>query len=434
MLALLASLAVAAPAGPPDAFPAADPVFGPFLEQGMAHRTTPLVFAGGGARFLDVYRSGELAIVHDADGQWFAEALQQGGNINWILGSIREAFYKEFGDDYQYLNVMLVRDLGFFVAFYSPIANDVYGIGYDEMVPSEVFDTTETQLDGFIFMNYYGLWYDDPAVGRYVFGQEFGHRWGAFVNIAKEGLDENALLGRDDAHWSYFLHSPNSPMEGNAWTDNGDGTWTTAGTSTSTYSDLDLYLMGFIGPEEVGEQTLLIVDPAEADAAGVDAGTTPVYLGGGGDVTLPATPVTFTVDDIIAAEGERVPSAAESPRSFRMATIVLVLSEDTFDEGVIAEIDEVRQRFEADWEEDVGYRADLDTTLGENTAPVWGEPIADEDTGGADTGATVDDEADPPAAEEPGGCGCDTTAPGGVALAGVALAAALASRRRAVRA
>lgn len=435
MLSLLLSTALAAPPAGLTDFVAKDQVFGPFAAQGLAGRRTPPALAGSGARFLDVYRSGELAILHDADGQWFAEAIAQGGDLNWILGSVSEAFYKKFGDDYQYLNVMLVRDLGFFFAFYSPLANDVYGIGYDDMVRAEVFDTTSNQLEGFIFMNYYGLWYQSPEVGRYVFGQEFMHRWGSFVNIEKEGLDADALLGRDVAHWSYFLHTPNSPMEGNTWVDNGDGTWRTDNVATSTYSDLDLYLMGFVGPDEVGEQTLLLVDEAEAAAAGIDAASTPEYLArysGGSNVTFAATPVTFTVDDIVAAEGERIPSADESPRSFRMATLVLVLSEDRFDGEVIAELDEVRQRFEADWEEDVGYRADLDTTLGENSAPVWGEEPGGDDTGGDtdDTGTTITDGDPPdPSGDEPGGCGCHTAGPGS-ALAGVALAAALAARRR----
>lgn len=437
MLALLLSSALAASGERPAPGPV-DPVFGPFVEQGLAHRKTPVSLAGSGAKYLDVYRHGDLAILHDADGEWFSEALAQGGNINWILGSIETAFYKKFEDDYEYLTVLLVRDLGFFAAFYSPMANDVYGIGYDDVVAAEVFDTSTNQLDGFIFMNYYGLWAASPEVGRYVFGQEFMHRWGSFVNIDKEGLDENALLGRDTAHWSYFLQTPNSPMEGNVWTDNGDGTWTTDNAGASTYSDLDLYLMGFVGPEDVGEQTLLAVDPAVASAAGIEAGSTPEYLdrytGGGANVTLAGTPVTFTVDDIIAAEGERVPSVADSPKSFRMAFLVLVLSEDRFDDDVIAEIDGIRQKWEADWEEDVLHLADLDTTLGESTAPTWGEPVVDEDSGVAeDTAPEVDcckEEVD----EDPAGCGCDTTHPANLAAGALALAALVGARRSGRRA
>ncbi len=430
LIALLLPAALAAPASYAPIDAAA--VFGP-LAHG-AHGREPVALAGSGARYLDVYKSGDLAILHDADGEWLAEALAQGGDpMPWILGSLETAFYKKFEDDYQYLTVLMVMDLGFFFAFYSPMANDVRGIGYDSMFANEVFDTSGNQLDGFIFMNYYGLWAENPAVGRYVFGQEFMHRWGSFTNIDKEGLATDALLGRDTAHWSYYLHTPNSPMEGNTWLDNADGTWTTENEGVSTYSDLDLYLMGLVGPEEVGEQTLLLVDEADAAAAVVEPASTPEFLdrySGGTNVTLPATPITFTVDDIIAAEGERVPSAADSPKDFRMAFLVLVLSEDTFGDAEITAIDGVRRTFEADWEEDVGYRADLDTTLGNSTAPTWGEPL---DTGEAEDTDTVDCCKDDGEGEAAAACGCASSPrPDGFALAALALVG-LAGARREVR-
>lgn len=416
-------LATAALAGPPG-LTRVD--FGPF--HGTVDPNAPRVAtAGSGANKLDVYRSGDLAVLYDTDGEWFAELLEQGGDINWAIGSAQKAFYQDFGDDYQYLTLLITRDFGFFAAFYSPLANDVRGIGYDAIVRDEVFDqSAETQLDGFIFMNYYGMWTEDPAVGRYVFGQEFMHRWGSFVNIEKDGLEADALLGRDTAHWSYYLHTPNSPMEGNAWVDNGDGTWTTSKSAASTYSDLDLYLMGLVGPDEVGPQTFLQVDEEAAVLAGVNPATTPVYLGGGADVTLPATPITFTLDDIIAAEGPREPSVEDSPKEFRMAFLVLVLQDDPFDDAVIAEIEGLRQTFEADWEEDVGHRADLITTLGKGTAPVWGA-TPDVDTGDTDA-AEVD--CCKEEAETPSACGCDTGS-SGLSLLGLS---ALALLRRSPRA
>ncbi|MDP2314751.1 MAG: hypothetical protein Q8P41_17740 [Pseudomonadota bacterium] len=445
MIALLLSSALAAPHAAPAAtaldstvalpVPRMDvsTAFRTFAEDAASHRE-PVALAGTGARFLDVYRAGDLAILHDADGEWFAEVIAQGLNTGWILGSLEGAFYKKFEDDYQYLTVLMVGDLGFFVAFYAPMANDVTGIGYDSIYPGQVFDTSTTQLDGFIFMNYYGLWTESPEVGRYVFGQEFMHRWGSFVNIERDGLEPDALLGRDTAHWSYYLSTPNSPMEGNTWLDNGDGTWTTQNDGASTYSDLDLYLMGFVGPEEVGPQTLLLVDEADAVAAGVESGSssTPSYLArysGGSNITLPATPLPFTLDDVIAAEGERVPSVEDSPKEFRMAFLVLVLSEDTLGDTELAAIDEVRRTFEADWEEDVGFRADLDTTLGSSTAPTWGEPPDPVDTGGVDT--SIDCCKDDGASEPPGACGCASggSPAGGLVLAAMALVGLAGARR-----
>lgn len=400
--------------------------------------------AADGSRLLDVYRHGDLALLVDADGEWLGEATNQivssGGDFSWLLGSMSGAFYRHFGDDYDYLTVLMVKDFGLFFAFYSPMANDVQGIGYDNFAGRETFDLDATnRLDGFIFMNYYGEWYDNPASGRYVFGQEFMHRWGSFVEIDHETLPADALLGRDTAHWSYWMDTPNSPMEGNEWTDQGDGTWQVDFAATSTYSPLDLYLMGFAPPEEVGPFTFLQVDDEVAASVSRNPASTPEYLaeataGQGRAIQVQATPHTLGVEHIVAAEGARVPDSESSPREFRMAFLVLVLSDDVVDDAVLAEVDTVRTTFEADWEADVLGRADLVTTLGAGDAPTWGDTTPT-DSGTTDSGTTPTDTGTPVAgddtgaAKDPGGCGCGPGVdPSLFALAPALLA--LARRRR----
>lgn len=392
-----------------------------------------------GAQYLTAWQTGNLAILQDDDGEWFNEALQQ-GNLNWIMESLYTAFYDHWQDDYQYVTFLMVRDLGFFAAFYQPVANTTKGIGYDAIVGAEKFDTTpDTQVEGLIFMNYYGIWSDAPVVGRYVFGQEFGHRWGAFCNVESDGVDPGVLLGRDVAHWSYWLDTTNSPMEGNDWTDNGDGSWTNDVSSASTYSDLDLYLMGLIPSDDVGPQTMLLVDEAEQARVGRDPAATPEVFGERGELTVTATPWGFSVDDIIAAEGPRDPDWQTSPKNFRMAIVILVLQDDKFSERVIGDLDGVRTRWESEWETDVRGLANLDTTLGSSDAPTWGEAVdsgdsgAVDDSGTSDAGALADDD-DGGGAAAPAGCGCasDPTPLRRWSFSGalVAFAAALARRRR----
>lgn len=441
-------LLAAALAAPPD--PAAQ-VFLPFAALGSplpppdapwdhGRRVT------GGGRLLDVYRAGNLAILHDADGEWLSEATTYvlEGDLNWVLESMSSAFYRHFGDDYDYLNVMLVRDLGFFFAFYQPLANDVTGIGYDNLTGFDTFDGTANSLEGFIFMNAWSMWYDDPVSGRYVFDQEFMHRWGAFVDVTHPDLAADALRGRDSAHWSYWMDTPNSPMEGNEWEDQGSGRWRVDYDAPSTYSDLDLYLMGLVGPDEVAPWTFLVVDEAEQDSVNRDPSSTPEFLveattGTGQPATVSAVPVDLALEHVVSAEGERDPPAEESPRYFRMAYLVLVLSDDTLDEATMAGIDSVRVANETGWEEDVRGLADLDTTLGEGDAPNWGEEPAEDtgdtapatdDTGAADSTPLADDEEEDQKLEVPeSGCGCASGAgPPGLLLV---LLAGLLSRRRA---
>lgn len=398
--------------------------------------------SGSGANKLDVYQYGELAILKDPDGEWFSEATTHAlqGDINWIMESATGAFYKHYGDDYDFVTIMMVRDLGMFFAFYQPLANDVQGIGYDSITPNETFDQSDNLLQGYIFMNYYGLWSEDPEVGRFVFGQEFMHRWGSFVNIDAEGpdgpVDENALLGRDIAHWSYWFDTTNSPMEGNTWLDNGDGTYTVDVGATATYSGLDLYLMGLVGPDEVGPQTLLLVDEDEQARVSREPASAPeafneAYSEGSGEaVSVAGTRVDFTVDDIIAAEGERVPASAESPKSFKMAFLVIVLSDDEPDSALLDDVETVRTTFEADWEADVRGLADLDTTLGDGDAPIWGEVLDTAEP--SDTGDTAEDTTDDSADDEKAGCGC-AAGPGQPGLYALATLGLLLARRRGSR-
>jgi large repetitive protein len=344
--------------------------------------------AAPGSELLDVYRAGELAVVHDPDGRWQAEFVAQGAEFGaWYRDSVRGAFLRAYDDEYTFLTVLVLSDALGTVMSYASYANDVAGIGI------QAFDASDGALEGLLsFSRMEERFLGCEHCLRYGFGQEIMHRWGAHVTVARDDLANDALLGRDGTHWSYFLDTPNSPMEGNRWIDNGDGTWT-IDPSDYDYGALDLYLMGFLGEADVPPMTLLSVSEQDAAAAGVSAETSPA-IQTGEVVTLPATPVTVTLDDIVAAEGPRDPGADTSPRSFRMAFVVLALSGDTLDDDTLAAVDALREELEADWEDDVGGRADLVTTLGSSTAATWGgdEPLAAPADEGATCGCRDDDE------------------------------------------
>jgi hypothetical protein len=99
-------------------------------------------------------------------------------------------------------------------------------------------------------------------------------------------------------------------MYGNGWKDNGNGTFTST-SARSGYSALDLYLMGMI-PKEKVPPMLLIDNPL------VDKTKMP-ELG----ATVSGTAKTVTIDDIIAAEGVRIPDSASSPKKFNVGFVLL---------------------------------------------------------------------------------------------------------------
>ncbi|HUJ31216.1 MAG TPA: hypothetical protein VLY23_08050 [Candidatus Acidoferrum sp.] len=152
-------------------------------------------------------------------------------------------------------------------------------------------------------------------------GHEMGHRWAAFVS-AKVG-NETIPLG--PTHWArglqaivpfpYVRPSEASIMGGGVWQDNFDGTYTQLDDDyyvpATGYSYLDLYLMGLISPAEVPDFFIL----RNLAPAGEDAN---------GHRIFKADRTKVTIQDVIAAEGERVPGVDKSQRRFNTGMVMVV--------------------------------------------------------------------------------------------------------------
>lgn len=171
----------------------------------------------------------------------------------------------------------------------------------------------------------------------YLFLLELSHNWGPAINVpanADAGVGGGDLIGFP-YHWSFWLDAGRSPAGGNAWHDNGDGTFTAAGQSPGAvaYSMLDLYLMGMADPSEV--MPFGVLEGAIAPSSAKD----PLWGGvvaahsfpwfSATPLTVTATRRTLTIDDVIARNGPRMPAAASAPRTFTVAFVVLVKSSAT---------------------------------------------------------------------------------------------------------
>ena len=121
-------------------------------------------------------------------------------------------------------------------------------------------------------------------------------------------LAVDALLGRQRAHWSYFVSSGGSPMEGNTWQDIGGGSFRTA-TPSGRFSPLDLYLMGVASPAEV-PPFFVIAEPnvngQRDDTGAVINRESPPDRGR--PTTIRGRRVNYTIDDVIRANGRRSPA------------------------------------------------------------------------------------------------------------------------------
>jgi len=159
---------------------------------------------------------------------------------------------------------------------------------------------------------------------------EFGHVWSAYLSYSKGGRRESLVDDICRCHWRFELHTPapfpprgrqdagshmsSSPpgrgAGGGFWYENADSTFTPGRVSPerSGPSWLDLYVMGLADVREVPDMFIL-------------RNLTPLNDGSG---AYRADKETVTIEQIVAAEGPRVPSAAESQKVFNAGFVYLV--------------------------------------------------------------------------------------------------------------
>ena len=235
--------------------------------------------------------------------------------------------------------------------------------------------TPEDDITAALWMNYLDYWDEESwgdGLADWVFTHEMGHTWLAFPEFDRGAGPSTDLLGRQLAHWSYFMDTPNSPMEGNAWIDNQDGTFTTDMMSPRAFSTLDLYMMGLVTASEV-EPFFYIKDPDTEDR---NAESSPEHRYREQEVTVSGTRVDLTVDDIIAVHGERQPTPAESQRYFSLLTVLLLGPTELVDNRVIGKVYGRQEQWANAWSEYSSGVSLVDFTVGDEgwTLP----PLPDE--------------------------------------------------------
>ena len=187
-------------------------------------------------------------------------------------------------------------------------------------------------------------------------GQESGHRWLAFVEfLDADRRRSTEFLGRDDAHWSFFLDSDASVMEGNDIEALGGGAFRTVG-AVQRFSRLDQYLMGLVPPEQVPPffyvQSPVNVVPSREREASPQVG-----------VTFNGTRRDVLIADVIAAMGPRVPASAQAPKTWRQAWIYLAPRATSPSADDLAKINGWRTAWETFFTQGTERRMRLDATL-----------------------------------------------------------------------
>jgi hypothetical protein len=283
------------------------------------------------------------------------------------LVALSRKFYRTHADRYDQLviwtdEVMTPEDA---FSFEVTVANDIAGIGLDRFDASSEFGSND--LSSLVQMDAISKFPDDPAT-RFlgenntlsVIGQEVGHRWLAFLHFSDHNRQNSeALLGRDQAHWSFFFNSDASVIEGNRIQDLGGGTFRTTA-AVERYSLLDQYAMGLV--RDIDVPSMFYVENPTGLPGNIAADSGPRV-----GVTFSGTRRDVLINDVIEIMGARQPSSTDSPRMFRQAFLFVVGRGRTTAPSAIAKIERIRRAWEPFFARAVDNRGRVETRLSPGT-------------------------------------------------------------------
>ena len=310
--------------------------------------------AANTAASLDLHPNGGRV----GDAVPIAEVFKADAELDLVSASRR--FYETHPDNFEQLvfwtDTPVMTDA---FAFESSVKNAITGTGL------EVFDFSGElgsagALESVINMDRISKYPDAPSqklLGEYstlgVLAHETGHRWLArlmFLDADRSVSDQ--LLGRQRAHWSFFMDTDGSVMEGNEIIDQGGGAFRTT-TAEEKYSRLDLYAMGAATAAEVPRWFFV-----DAPIASRSRETAPTA-----NVTFNGTRRDVLIQDVIDALGPRVPAAADAPRLHRQAFVFVRRASAVADPQDLARLARIREQFAPFFSRATENRMTVRTTL-----------------------------------------------------------------------
>jgi hypothetical protein len=272
------------------------------------------------------------------------------------LVAVTRRFLEGRADVFQQVVVYTTRPLNPVpgtLAFQINIRNDVSGIGLEQMDHSRAWGSAGA-LESVVYMDSADTYAEHD--GFEFLAHEVGHRWLARMSAGAPGETKGTgLLGRGDVHWSFFLHTDASVMEGNAIADRGRGRFETVDVARR-FSPLDQYAMGLRLAEEVPPFFYVDVPDDFRPPRAFKASAAP-------EPGVTFTGVRRDVDsgDVVRAMGPRVP--ALGPPVFRQAFVLVADETEPATEARIRTVARIRSRFGPYFTEATGGRGNALSTL-----------------------------------------------------------------------
>ena len=246
---------------------------------------------------------------------------------NLPLKNYTARFYEHFNDEFDFL--MFVPNLASgqhdpgvdVAAYYAGVKNNVQGIGTS--IFSDGSWGSAGKLQGVINFGSNSI-YSISDRGQSIVSEgptlhELMHRWANFIVPSSYG-----------SHWGFSSANGNiGGFDIADWVDHGGGRYTAGHFSVAgvadniqPYSPIELYLAGFIPPEEVPD--LWVAE----DGQWLFDGEGRIVRADDGDQIFSTSRVTtYTIEDIIAKHRPRVPDHSQAQKDFR-AAVILLISED----------------------------------------------------------------------------------------------------------
>jgi len=354
----------------------------------MAHlRVFLAVVCAGLSLSASAQDVGDVAVLQDTTGQVHTpagfEALQ-----SWFCKAAARKFYETHGDVYDGVVTFTTRQLNDVenVQQGTPVRGTAQGIGRDgwQYLYGPSAYGSAGRLAQCVFMGALGKLPDSPEgpatalfglplglTGMELLGHEYGHHWLFSVNYDKadgagprdllRGYSDNAedpSASYPNNHYNAYSDSQ-SVMYGNFLQSGppggGAGSYTFTG-GVRGYGALDQYLMGLRSACEV--PPLLAVD--DGSGHGSDAVSTPRNQ----SISVNGTGVEVTIDDVVRANGARVPDALASQKCWRVAFVLVADGNTPPTAAQVAKVDAYRSQFRTWFAQATGGRGSVDTRLG----------------------------------------------------------------------
>jgi hypothetical protein len=293
---------------------------------------------------------GQVFVIGDPDGT----LLATGTGIDVIDWTVAYQYFRAgWGDDYDFVAFYLDLASGMpnpGRAYSSPVYNDVAGINHPY---GDYFDVRSSFGTSRLLSFQAFRPADDTRQLRL---QETAHQWAAYVyfkNYQAESMSHPDLLDIGDGayrHWQGWFDDDLSPMDYDLWDwqpQGGDAyKKVNIGPDEFAYCSLELYLMGMRAPADV---------PGFYYFPTLTMDLTDFTIWHG-------MPVNLTVQNIQWAHGSRNPGAADSPRCFRQAFVVLT-KDLASGQALAATVDTSRLAHAEAFREATESRSVLDTYL-----------------------------------------------------------------------